>query len=198
MFLLKKKKKRCRRHSCAWIFRSTVWAWSKHFCFYIQSIESLQWIHGSKAAERHLTAQIQTSALPRILRSFSLWLSFSHPLTFHLYLRLNVLPPRFQYAVLHPSFLRRFHLPSLYISLTHFQALFAFSFSPLRHPFAVPLPLKQSSFFLSLFIYMTPRFSLRQVRMAKGRLLQNGSGLISSPCFSSQPKSFIAELTVLS
>lgn len=197
MFLLKKKK-RCRRHSCAWIFRNTAWAWSKHFCFYIQSIESLQWIHGSKAAERHLTAQIQTSALPRILRSFSLWLSFSHPLTFHLYLRLNVLPPSFQYAVLHPSFLRRFHLPSLYISLTHFQALFAFSFSPLRHPFAVPLPLKQSSFFLSLFIYMTPRFSLRQVRMAKGRLLQNGSGLISFPCFSSQPKSFIAELTVLS
>lgn len=142
MFLLKKKKKRCRRHSCAWIFRNTAWAWSKHFCFYIQSTESLQWIHGSKAAERHLTAQIQTSALPRILRSFSLRLSFSHPLTFHLYLRLNVLPPRFQYAVLHPSFLRRFHLPSLYISLTHFQALFAFSFSPLRHPLRCPSPSK--------------------------------------------------------
>lgn len=41
----------------------------------------------------------------------------------------DILPPRFQYAGLHPSFLRRFHLPSLYISLTHFPAPFALSFS---------------------------------------------------------------------
>lgn len=41
----------------------------------------------------------------------------------------DILPPRFQYASLHPSFLRRFHLPSLYISLTHFPAPFALSFS---------------------------------------------------------------------
>lgn len=147
-------------------------------------------------------AWLTTSKPPPCHEYWAEPLSFSHQLTFHLYLTPNILPPRFQYAALHPSFLRRFHLPSLYISLTHFPALFRSFFcppppSPFLHPFAVPLPLKQSSFFLSLFIYMTPRFSQRQVRMAKGRLLQNGSGLISSPCFSSQPKSFIAELTVL-
>lgn len=90
---------------------------------------------------------------------------------------------------------------SIYFTDTFFSPFRSFFLHPPiphLHPFAVPLPLKQSSFFLSLFIYMTPRFSQRQVQMAKGRLLQNGSGLISSSCFSSQLKSFIAELTVLS
>lgn len=100
------------------------------------------------------------------------------------------------------SFILHFSEDSIYLLyIFHWHIFKPFSLflsAPFATPFAVPLPLKQSSFFLSLFIYMTPRFSLRQVRMAKGRLLQNGSGLISSPCFSSQPKSFIAELTVLS
>lgn len=85
---------------------------------------------GSKAAEcSSLTDHIQTSALPRILSVASAPDCHSHPLTFHLYLSPNVLAPRIQYAVLHPSFLRRFHLPSLYISLTLFPTVFALSFS---------------------------------------------------------------------
>lgn len=134
----------------------------------------------SKAAKRSsLTDHPNLRSALNTEQSLSLRLSFSHPLTFYLHLSPDVLPPRFQYAVLHLSFLRRFHLPSLYISLTHFPGVFAlfffkflffFTAPPLLHPFAVPLPLKQSSFFLSLFIYMTPRFSQRQVRMAKGRL----------------------------
>lgn len=125
----------------------------------------------------------------KVLNHYSLFISTSD-LTFSL--------PGFNM----PSFILHFSEDSIYLLyIFHWHIFKPFSLflsAPFATPFAVPLPLKQSSFFLSLFIYMTPRFSLRQVRMAKGRLLQNGSGLISSPCFSSQPKSFIAELTVLS
>lgn len=71
MFLLKKKKSAAddiHVHE----FLETLSEPGQSISVSIFSIESLQWIHGSKAAERHLTAQIQTSALPRILRSFSL------------------------------------------------------------------------------------------------------------------------------
>lgn len=106
-----------------------------------------------------------------------------------------------QVSICHPSSFISQKIPftfSLYFTDTFSSPLSLFLSVTSLHLFAVPLPLKQSSFFLSRFIYMTPRFSQRQVWMAKGSLLQNGSGLISSPCFSSQPKSFAAELTVLS
>lgn len=85
-------------------------------------------------------AWLTTSKPPPCPEYWAEPLSFSHPLTFHLYLTPNILPPRFQYAVLHPSFLRRFHLPSLYISLTHFPALFRFLLPPLLllHPSCIP------------------------------------------------------------
>lgn len=146
-----------------------------------------------------MTDHIQTSTLPRILSGASVILTPAHfsslPHTQH--------SPS-QVSICRPSSFISQKIPftfSIYFTDTFSSPFSLFLLppppSPFLHPFAVPLPLKQSSFFLSLFIYMTPRFSQRQVRMAKGRLLQNGSGLISSPCFSSQPKSFIAELTVL-
>lgn len=83
----------------------------------------------SKAAKRSsLTDHPNLRSALNTEQSLSLRLSFSHPLTFSLHLSPDVLPPRFQYAVLHLSFLRRFHLPSLYISLTHFPGVFALFF----------------------------------------------------------------------
>lgn len=110
------------------------------------------------------------------------------------------LPPRFQYVLLHFSFLRRFHLPSLYISLTHFPGLFAgFYSSSSPHPFLhcpspskaiIPLP-------FCLYLHDTEVFLEAGAHGKKEDFFyKNALGLISSPHFSSQPKSFIAELTV--
>ena len=170
-----------------------------------ESIESVQFYRGrgSGAAEcSSLTEHIQTSTLPRILSGATASVVLT-PTHFSSLPRAQRSPS--QVSICRPSSFISQKIPftfSIYFTDTFSSPLFAFFCPPplpppILHPFAVPLPLKQSSFFLSLFIYMTPRFSQRQVRMAKGRLLQNGSGLISSPCFSSQPKSFIAELTVL-
>lgn len=144
-----------------------------------------------------LTVHSQAAALPHN-REQCLSLCHSHTLTFHLYLSPTFSLPGFNM----PAFILHFSEDSIYpLSIFHwhiFQPLLLFlSVTPL-HNFAVPFPPKQSSFFLSRFIYMTPRFSQRPMWMAKGSLLQNGSSLISSPFFSSQPKSFTAELTVLS
>lgn len=86
-------------------------------------------------------AWLTTSKPPPCHEYWAEPLSFSHQLTFHLYLTPNILPPRFQYAALHPSFLRRFHLPSLYISLTHFPALFRSFFCP-PPPLTIPASLR--------------------------------------------------------
>jgi len=180
-------------YSRLWISFRTVWFESSWIN--TKSI-ACSFLYRSRGAS--LTGHIQTSTLPRILSGASASDCHSHPLTFHLYLRPDVLPPRFQYAVLHPSFLRRFHLPSLYISHT-FSSPFFFQLPPplLLLPFAVPLPPKQSSFFLPLYLHDRGSVGGR-CGWQKAGFFKTVQVLISSPCFSSQPKSFIAELTVIS
>lgn len=117
-----------------------------------------------------LTGHIQNSALPLNTEPLSL----SRPLTLHLCPSPpDVPPPRFQYAA--SSFIFQ-KIPFTFS--VHFTDIFSSLFSlflrppPFPHllPFAVSFPPKQSSLCLSLFIYMTQRFSRRQVQIAKGRL----------------------------
>lgn len=69
------------------------------------------------------------------------WAPDCHSHTHSLFIfSLNVLPPRFQYVLLHFSFLRRFHLPFLYISLTHFPGLFAGFYSSSSPPLFLHCP----------------------------------------------------------
>lgn len=115
---------------------------------------------------RRLPGHIQTSALPRILSRAPASHCHSHTHSLFIFTSAWTLPlPGFNM----PSFILHFSEDSiylLYIFLWHiFQPPFHFFFfhtlpSLLSSPSlsAVPLPLKQSSFFLSLFIYMTPRF----------------------------------------
>lgn len=93
---------------------------------------------------------------------------------------------------------------SIYFCDTFFSPLFtSFSFTHcpplLSIPFCCPPPTKAIiPLPFSLYLHDT-EVSLRgRCRWQKAGFLQNGSGLISSSCFSSQPMSFIAELTVFS
>lgn len=72
----------------------------------------------------------------------------SHSLAARLRLSLTALPPCFQHATLHPSFLRRFHLPSLYFTDTSCSAVSGLS--PSLH---CPSPSKAITF-LSFFLYL--------------------------------------------